>query len=108
MIFDLVAGSDYGACIRTLNPGGRYLSCNPRLSVMLRSFFTTRFTDKTARFAFAGETKAALGTLKEMIEDGRIRSIVDRVYPMAQAVEAHRRVETEQRLGAVVIAIGGG
>ena len=108
VIFDMVAGSDYGACIRTLNPGGRYLSCNPRLSVMLRSFFTTRFTDKTARFAFAGETKAALRTLKEMIEDGRIRSIVDRVYPMEQAADAHRRVETEQRLGAVVIAIGGG
>jgi NADPH:quinone reductase-like Zn-dependent oxidoreductase len=107
VIFDLVAASSYGACIRTLNPGGRYLVGNPRLSVMLRSFFTTRFTDKTARFAFAGETKAALRTLKEMIEDGRIKSIVDRVYPMHQAAEAHRRVETEQRLGAVVIAIDG-
>ena len=108
VIFDLVAGSAYTACIRTLNPGGRYLSCNPRLSMMLRSFFTTRFTDKTASFAFAGETKAALTTLKEMIEDGRIKSILDRVYPMEQAAEAHRRVETEQRLGAIVIAIGGG
>ena len=108
VIFDLVAGSDYSACIRTLNPGGRYLACNPRLSVMLRSFFTTRFTDKTARFAFAGETKAALCTLKEMIEDGRIKPILDKVYAMEQAAQAHRRVETEQRLGAVVIAIGGG
>jgi hypothetical protein len=33
---------------------------------------------------------------------------VDRVYPMNEAAEAHRRVETEQRLGAVVIAIGRG
>ncbi len=106
VIFDMVAGGSYTACIRTLSPGGRYLSCNPRLAVMLRSFFTTRFTNKTARFAFAGETKAALCTLKEMIEDGRIKSIVDRVYPMEQAAEAHRRVETEHRLGAVVIAIG--
>jgi NADPH:quinone reductase-like Zn-dependent oxidoreductase len=73
---------------------------------MIRSVFTTRFTDKTARFAFAGETKADLLTLKEMIEDGRIKSIVDRVYPMEQAADAHTRVETEQRLGAVVIAIG--
>ncbi len=44
--------------------------------------------------------------LKEMIEDGEIGSIVDRVYPMEQAADAHRSVETEQRLGAVVIAIG--
>ena len=106
VIFDMVAGSPYAACIRILKPNGRYLLGNPRLSVMLRSVFTTRFSNKTARFAFAGETKAELCTLKEMIEDGRIKSIVDRVYPMSKAADAHRRVETEQRLGAVVIAIG--
>lgn len=106
VIFDMVAGSAYVACIRTLRPGGRYLSCNPHLSVMLRSFFTTRFTNKTARFAFAGETKAALGTLKVMIEAGAIKSIVDKVYPMERVADAHHRVEAEQRLGAVVIAVG--
>jgi NADPH:quinone reductase-like Zn-dependent oxidoreductase len=41
-----------------------------------------------------------------MIEAGKIQSIVDRVYPMAEVSAAHRRVETEQRLGAVVIIIG--
>jgi NADPH:quinone reductase-like Zn-dependent oxidoreductase len=41
-----------------------------------------------------------------MIEAGTIGSIVDRVFPMDQAADAHRRVETEQRLGAIVIAIG--
>ena len=41
-----------------------------------------------------------------MIESEKIRSIVDRVYSMDQAAEAHVRVETEQRLGAVVITIG--
>lgn len=106
VVFDMVAGSSYSACIKILNPNGRYLSGNPRLSVMIRSVFTTRFTDKTARFAFAGETKADLLTLREMIEDGRIQSIVDRVYPMERASDAHRRVETEERRGAVVIAIG--
>lgn len=106
VILDMVAGNSYRACIESLAPNGRYLSGNPTISVMLRSMCTTRFTDKTARFAFAKETKAELDLLKEMIEDGKIKSIVDRVYPMDQAPDAHRRVETEQRLGAVVIAIG--
>lgn len=106
VIFDMVPGSSYAACIKALSPKGRYLSGNPRLSVMLRSVFTTWFTIKTARFAFARETKDELSMLKRMIEDGTIRSIVDRVYSMEQAAEAHRRVETEQRLGAIVIAIG--
>lgn len=104
VVFDMVAGSSYAACISILNPKGRYLSGNPRLSTMFRTVFTTRFTDKTAKFRFAGETTADLLTLKEMIEDGRIKSIVDKIYPMEQASDAHRRVETEERLGAVVIA----
>jgi len=103
VIFDMVPGSSYSACIRSLNPGGRYLSGNPRLSVMLRSFFTTRFTDKKAIIAFARESRDELLELKGMIEDGKIVSIVDKVYPMEQAADAHRRVETERRLGAVVI-----
>lgn len=105
VVFDMVPGSSYTACMKALKSDGRYFSGNPRLSVMLRSVFTTRFTKKTARFAFARETKEELLELKQMIEDGKIRSIVDRVYPMEQAADAHRRVEAEQRLGAVVIAI---
>lgn len=106
VIFDMVPGSSYSKCIKMLNPNGRYLSGNPRMSVMLRSVFTTRFTDKTARFAFARETKEELLALKEMIEDGKIGSIVDKVFPMERASEAHRIVESEQRLGAIVIVIG--
>lgn len=108
VIFDMVPKSAYSACINMLNPGGRYLSGNPRLSVMLRSFFTTRFTNKKAVVAFARESREELLALKKMIEGGKIRSIVDRIYPMEQAAEAHRRVETERRLGAVVIAIDPG
>ncbi len=107
VIFDMVPGSSYSLCISALNANGRYLSGNPSLSVMVRSVLTTRFTDKTAIFAFARESKSELSALKEMIEDGRVVSILDRVYPMAQAAEAHQRVETEQRAGAIVISIGG-
>jgi NADPH:quinone reductase-like Zn-dependent oxidoreductase len=105
VIFDMVAGSSYAANIGALNPNGRYLTANPRLSVMFRSVLTSLFSGKTAKFAFAQETREELLTLKQMIEDGKIKSIVDRVYPMEQAAESHSRVETEQRLGAIVIAM---
>ncbi|MFB9323650.1 NAD(P)-dependent alcohol dehydrogenase [Cryptosporangium minutisporangium] len=105
VIFDMVAGSPYRSLVGMLQPGGRYLHGNPRLSVLLRSALTTRFTDKTVTVAFASETREALARLTEMIEAGKIQSIVDRIYPMAEVADAHRRVEAEQRLGAVVITI---
>lgn len=106
VIFDMVPGSDYGACMRALTPQGRYLAGNPRLSVMMRSLFTNWFTDRRATFAFAGETREELMALTAMIDDGRIVPVIDRVVSMAQAAEAHRLVETEQRVGAIVLAIG--
>lgn len=105
VIFDMVARSSYGACIGALGPKGRYLKANPRLSDMFRSVATTRLTDKTALFAFARESRDELDELRTMIEAGKIVSIVDRVFPMAQAADAHRMVETEQRRGAVVLEI---
>jgi NADPH:quinone reductase-like Zn-dependent oxidoreductase len=107
VIFDMVAGSSYRACICSLKPGGRYLKANPRLSDMLRAAWTTRFSDKTVRVAFARETQEELQALKAMIENEQLESIVDTVYPMSRAVEAHQRVETEQRSGAIVLSISG-
>ena len=104
VILSMVARSSYSGCIKALKPGGRYLIANPRLSDMLRSVFTSLFTDKTAIFAFAQEKEEELLALKKMIEEGKIKSTVDKIYPPEQVAEAHRRVETEQRLGTVVLS----
>jgi NADPH:quinone reductase-like Zn-dependent oxidoreductase len=106
VIFNMVAKSSYSECVKALNPKGRYLMANPRMSDMLRSVLTSKFTDKTAIFVFAGEKEEELLALKEMIEEGKIQSIFDKIFPFEQAAEAHRRVETEQRLGPVVISVG--
>ncbi len=106
VIFDMVAQSSYSQCVKALNPRGRYLMANPRMSDMLRSVLTSKFTDKKVIFVFAGEKEEELLALKEMIEAGQITPIVDKIYPLEQAAEAHRRVEDEQRLGPVVISVG--
>ena len=106
VILNMVAKASYTDCINLLNPKGHYLMANARLSNMFRSVYTSKFTDKKAVVALAKETNEELETLKEMIEAGQINSVVDKVYSMAEAVEAHQRVETEQRLGSIVISIG--
>jgi NADPH:quinone reductase-like Zn-dependent oxidoreductase len=106
VIFNMVAQSSYSRCVGALNPRGRYLLGNPRLSDMLRSLITSMLTDKSAIFAFAPEKNEELIALKEMIEEEKIRPIVDKIYSPEQAAAAHHRVETEQRLGVVVISMG--
>jgi NADPH:quinone reductase-like Zn-dependent oxidoreductase len=105
VIFSMVASSSYSESLKVLKPGGRYLMANPRASCMLRSLFTTRFTDKSTIFGFARETKEELLALKAMIEAGTITPVLDKIYPLEQVADAHRRVETEMRLGTVVIAV---
>ncbi|MCR9243954.1 MAG: NAD(P)-dependent alcohol dehydrogenase [bacterium] len=106
VVFDMVPTTNYRRCMRALTRSGRYLTGNPRLSVMLRCLCTSWFSARSASFAFAGEKREELLALKAMIEAGEIRSIVDEVLPMDRVAEAHERVEAETRLGALVIAIG--
>ena len=100
----MVASTPYAKCINALNQGGRYIMANPRVSDMLRSVLTGWLTGKKAMFAFAGEKLEELLALKKMIEDGTIKPVVDKVYSYEEAARSHHRVETEQRLGTVVIS----
>jgi NADPH:quinone reductase-like Zn-dependent oxidoreductase len=105
VIFSMVAGASYSGCVQALRPNGRYVMANPKLSDMLRSPVTTRFSDRKVLFAFAGEREEELLELKRMIEAGEICATVDKIYSLEQAAEAHTRVETEQRIGTVVISV---
>ena len=104
VIFNMVARNSFAGSIRSLKPKGRYLIGNPRLSDLFRSVLTSLTTDKSVTVAFAQEKVEELTALKELIEAGKIRPVVDRVYPMEQAAAAHRRVESEQRIGMIVIS----
>lgn len=106
VIFDMVASTRVGPMLRLLGPGGRYAHGNPRVRTLLRAPFVSRFTDKRMHVAFADETPAVLTELAALADAGVIGPIVDRVLPMEEAPEAHRLVETEERVGAVVLAIG--
>ena len=105
VIFDMVPSTPVSQILDLLKPGGRYAHGNPRLTTLIRARLS-RFTDERIQVANAHENRAVLEDLAGMIDAGELSSIVDRVLPMEQASEAHRLVDTEQRVGAIVLAIG--
>jgi NADPH:quinone reductase-like Zn-dependent oxidoreductase len=105
IIFDTVGKSSFSGCIRSLKKEGVYLLANPGLSEMVRGRWTSMTSSKKVIGGVASNTAEDLVFLKELIEAGKIKSVIDRTYPLEQIVDAHRYVDKGHKKGNVVITL---
>jgi len=106
VIFDVVGKSSFSRSIKSLKKNGHYLLANPGLSHMVRGLWTSKTSSKKVISGITVTRKTDdLIFLKGLIEAGKIKSVIDRTYPLNQIVEAHRYVETGHKKGNVVITV---
>ncbi|WP_261303128.1 NAD(P)-dependent alcohol dehydrogenase [Paenibacillus andongensis] len=108
IIFDAVGKRSFSQCKSSLKQRGVYLSTVPTLGIMLQMLWTSKIGSKKAKFTASGlqQNKENLVFLKELVEAGKLKSVIDRRYSLEQIAEAHRYVETGRKKGNVVITFG--
>jgi NADPH:quinone reductase-like Zn-dependent oxidoreductase len=107
VIFDAVGKHSFRRCRRSLKPGGIYVETDLGFMwhVPLLILLTRWFGDKRVKVGITRFSKKDVLFLKELIEAGKYRAVIDRRYPLDEVVEATKYVETEQKTGNVVLTL---
>jgi NADPH:quinone reductase-like Zn-dependent oxidoreductase len=106
VIFDAVGLLSFGRCRGSLKPGGAYLATDQLRNLPL-ALWTSRFGDFRVVFPIPPRyTKQDVLFLRQLIEAGKYRAVIDRRYPLADVIDATRYVETKQKTGNVILTVG--
>jgi NADPH:quinone reductase-like Zn-dependent oxidoreductase len=106
VIYDAVGKHSFRRCKGSLKPGGIYLATDGWAN-MARSLVPLPVRRRNVVFPLGRYTKKDVLFLSQLVEAGTYHAVIDRSYPLQEADEAARYVETQQKTGNVVLTVGG-
>ena len=105
VIFDAVEKTSFSRCKSALKSKGVFLSVGTTLQNLILMPWTSIMGGKKVITGVDFGSVENLTFLKELIEEGKLKAVIDKSYPLEQTAEAHRCVDTGHKKGNVVIAI---
>jgi NADPH:quinone reductase-like Zn-dependent oxidoreductase len=105
IIFDILGRSSFSHCKSSLAEGGRYVRASWKTRELLQMLWTSISGSRKVICALSPQSTEQLVSLKELIEAGQVKSVIDRRFPLEQTAEAHRYVEEGHKKGHIVIIV---
>ena len=106
IIFDTTGKSPFSGCLKSLKQNGIYLrAVHMALSSIVRGLWTSMTSSRKVIGGVATELKENLVFLKELVEAGKLKPVIDRRYPFEQIAEAHKYVDKGHKKGNVAITV---
>jgi NADPH:quinone reductase-like Zn-dependent oxidoreductase len=106
VILDVLGRLPFSKARKALTPNGRMIKASFKMGALLRNIWTARFGTQKLICSLSMENQAQLEQVKDLVEAGTIKTVLDRSFPLAQATEAHRYIESGAKTGNVVLVVG--
>jgi len=103
-VIDAVGGHSYARCRHLLKKGGAFSSSGGAMNILV-SLLTPRAGGRRVIFPIPRNLIGSLNHIKDLVEGGKFKSVIDRKYPIEKIAEAYRYVGSGQKVGNVVIVM---